>query len=221
MNEWIFFLQILILIFFILGSSRLGKGAMIAVSCLLSIMANLFVLKQANLFGLEVTCADAYAVGAIVSLNLFQDQYGKEQANKLIWTNFLCMILFALMSQLNLLFIPSTSDWSHGSFQALFLVSPRILLASLFSYFVTQKLDIEIFAKLRNFFNKKYFIYSLFISIFFSQLIDTCLFSFLGLYGIVSSLSEIIIFSMAIKLLVILIMSVISGLYRVRVQNEI
>lgn len=219
MNEAIFLFHIACILAFIMAAVRLGKGALVALSCLLSITANLFVVKQTVLFGLNVTCADAYAVGAIFILNLVQEYYGKESANQLIWINFFCMIFFALTSQLHLLYIPSSEDWSQQLFMPLLSVSPRILLASLFSYLITQKIDLEIFSKIRNYLKQKHLFLSLFISVLLSQFVDTCLFSFLGLYGIVSSLYAIIILSMIIKVIVIMLMSCFASLFYKKVTT--
>jgi uncharacterized integral membrane protein (TIGR00697 family) len=52
---------------------------------------------------------------------------------------------------------------------------------------------------------KKYFILRNYGSLIVSQAVDTVLFSFLGLYGIVSDISDIIFASYIIKILAILL----------------
>lgn len=219
MNELIFFFQIAVILFFLFAALRFGKAGLFCIGVILSITANLFVLKQMTLFSMNVTCSDAYAVGAIIGLNLIQEYFGKEEANRFVWINFFCMIFFALMSQIHLLYIPSNLDWSHSSFSSLLSVSPRILIASLISYLISQKMDVELFGRLRKKFKKNYLLPVMLASIFTTQLIDTCLFSFLGLYGIVSSLFEIIVLSMAVKIIIIVVMSTFTSLYRLKKLN--
>ena len=80
MNELIFFAHVLISVALMLGALRFGRVVLVAAICLQEVLANLFVLKQVTLFGLEVTCSDAYAIGSIIGLNLLQEFYGKERA---------------------------------------------------------------------------------------------------------------------------------------------
>ncbi|MBI5274472.1 MAG: queuosine precursor transporter [Chlamydiales bacterium] len=219
MNELIFFSQILVIIFFLFAAVQFGKMGLFCLGVILSITANLFVLKQMTIFSMNVTCADSYAVGAIIGLNLIQEYFGKEEANRFVWINFFCMIFFALMSQFHLLYVPSCEDWSHSSFSSLLSASPRILIASLISYLISQKMDVELFSRLRKKFKKSYLLPVMIISIFTTQMIDTCLFSFLGLYGIVSSLFEIIVLSMIVKIIIIVVMSTCTSIYRLKKLN--
>jgi queuosine precursor transporter len=203
MNEILFFIQIIIIVGFALGALKLGKGALTAWVAIQALVANLFVLKQITLFGFDVTASDAYAIGSILGLNFLQEFFDKEDAQKATWICFFFMTFFAVVSQLHLLYIPSTFDSSHQSFSTILSVSPRLLVASMSVFFIVQQFDIRFFAFLKNKWPSANFAVRAGIALVASQLIDTILFSFTGLYGIVASVVDIIVISFAVKMIVI------------------
>jgi queuosine precursor transporter len=203
MNEGIFLVQVLAIAAFSLGALKLGKEALTAWIVLQAIIANLFVLKQIVLFGLEVTASDAFVIGSLLGLSFLQEYFGAKEAKKATWICFFGMIFFACISQLHLLYHPSPSDNSQTAFLAILTPTLRLLIASLSVFFVVQQVDIRFFAFLKTLFPLVSFPFRTMIALIFSQLLDTVLFSFAGLYGIVASLFNIILMSFAIKLLVI------------------
>lgn len=204
MNEIVFIAQTLLIIGFALGALRLGRSALIAWVAIQALIANLFVLKQITLFGFDVTASDAFAIGSLLGLNFLQEYFTKDDAQKATWVCFFCMIFFTLVAQLHLLYQPSVHDLTQPAFTAILSQSPRLLLASLSVFFIVQQIDIRFFAFLKEKLPAVGFAVRTGIALTFSQLLDTCLFSFVGLYGIVASVFDVILMSFAIKLLVIL-----------------
>jgi len=203
MNEPLFFIHIAVVISFLLLALRLGKSALIAFISIGGVLANLFVTKQMEFFSLTITCSDVFMIGAILALNLTQEFYGKESAKKASVIAFVSMIFFAIMSQIHLGYMPSSHDQMHGAFSSILESTPRIVAASIVVFFLVQRIDIFLFAVLKKAFNAKYLPGRLMISLVLTQFLDTILFSYLGLYGIVHSVSSIIVLSFTIKLIVI------------------
>jgi uncharacterized integral membrane protein (TIGR00697 family) len=204
MNELLFFIHVILVMGFALGALRLGKEALIAWVAIQAVLANLFVIKQMNFFGFEVTCSDVFAVGSILGLNLLQEYWGKESAKKAAWICFLSMVFFGIMSQIHLLYRPSIHDTTHPSFQAILSTAPRILIASLSVFALVQQIDLRVFSLLRERMKNASFLPRNLIALLLSQFLDTTLFSFAGLYGIVASLFDIVLISFLIKVAVIL-----------------
>lgn len=204
MNELIFLLHILLIVGFALGALRLGKEALIAFVTISAILANLFVLKQMRFFGLVITCTDVFAVGSILGLNLLQEYYGRESSSKAAWICFYLVTFFALMSQIHLAYKPSYFDATQSSYFTILAPTPRLLLASLAVFFLVQQFDIRFYALLKKGLSKAPLMLRNGLSLVLSQLLDTALFSVLGLYGLVDSLADIILFSFVIKLFIIL-----------------
>lgn len=202
MNEVIFLIHIVLMVGFVLGALRLGKGALVAFVAVAAMLANLLVLKQMKFFGLQVTCTDVYIVGSILGLNLLQEYYGKESARKASWICFFFLAFFAVMSFIHLSYLPTESDWAHGPYLAILKPAPRIFLASLGVFFAVQQFDIRFYGFLKGRWKAPLAVRTG-TALIVSQLLDTVLFSFFGLYGLVASVWHVIMFSFFVKLFVI------------------
>lgn len=203
MNEILFFTQTLLIIGFVLGALKLGEAALIAWVAIQALIANIFVLKQITLFGFDVTASDVFAIGSLLGLNFLQEYFSKEKALKATWICFFFMLFFTLVSQLHLLYTPSAFDGSQAAFLTLLSPSPRLLIASMGVFFIVQQVDVHFFAFLRKRLPLVNFAWRTAMALVLSQLLDTFLFSFAGLYGIVASIVDIILMSFVIKLVVI------------------
>jgi len=217
MNELLFFGHVVAVVLFSFGALRLGKETLISLAALQAVLANLFVLKQTLLFGWNVTCSDVFAVGSLLSLNLLQERFGKESAKKAVWVCFFGMLFFTAMSQVHLVYTPSPDDTAHPHFSALLAAAPRLLAASLLSFFLVQQADVRLFAFLR----RLGLSLASFLALAISQLLDTLLFSVLGLWGIVSHLGPIIAASFLVKLAITAGMSAAAFFFRRRLPDAV
>jgi hypothetical protein len=207
LNELVFIGQIFVIASATLVALAVGRSTLVGLICLFCVLSNLFVLKQINLFGFDVTATDAYAVGAIMGLNLLQEYFGQAAAKKAIITNFLIMIVYLVMSQLHLAFTPNGFDSFNNHFTALLNIMPRLIVASTVSYFITQISDAKIYTWLKKLSSGKYLTLRSFFSLSLSQLIDTTTFSFLALYGVVGSIWQVILVSFCVKFFVVVLNS--------------
>ncbi len=210
MNESILLLQILLIILFSFGALKIGKEALIALVGLQALLANLFVLKQTSIFGLHVTCSDAFAIGSILCLNLLREYFGKQPCKLALKICFFILLFFALMSQIHLLYQPTAQDRTDAAYALILFVSPKLLFVSLAAFFLVQKLDLSLFYFFKKIGPKLHLTYRSHFSLILCQLIDTIIFSFFGLYGIVESLPQIMLFSFLIKFLIILSLTPIT-----------
>jgi hypothetical protein len=201
-NEAIFFLQISLVLLFCWGATRFGKEGLTASVVLLALIANLFVLKQISLFGFEVTCSDAFTIGSFLSLNLLREKAGKEAAGRAISLTFFVLLGFALLSMIHLFFRPTEADFAQGAYLTLLKPAPRLFLASLSSFYLMQRFEIFLFSWISKRSRLSFAARST-LTLSTSQLADTLLFSFLGLYGMVAQIGHIIIVSYFVKLLAI------------------
>lgn len=201
MNEYIFLLQTFFICIWTLGSLCLGKEALSALIIIQTLLGNLFVAKQITFFDYHVTPTDAFSLGAVMAISLMQEYYGPKAARATLWLSFSTSLFFNIMAQFHRWYLPSAYDTNHAHFEAILSNSPRIIAASLTAYLLSQTIEYTLF----NFFRRKYgsgylFIRSTF-SILPSQLCDTILFSFLGLYGIVERIDHIVMVSYTIKVI--------------------
>lgn len=223
-NELIFIIHSSLLSLFVLIALSLGKEALVALICLYGVLANLFVTKQIAFFGFDATASDAFTVAAILGLNMIQEFFGAAASKRAIWINFLCLGVYTVASQLHLWYTPHILDYTHGHFCALLEVMPRIALASISVFLFVQYIDRTLYGFMQRKFGSRYFLMRNTIALILCQLLDTILFSFLGLWGIVEHIWHIIIISYAVKLLAISITSpwlmLVNRFYTHRINKQ-
>jgi uncharacterized integral membrane protein (TIGR00697 family) len=198
LNELLFLIHIPVIVGFSLLALRQGRCALTAFIALQGVFANLFVVKQMNLFGFAVTCSDMYAVGGILSLNLLQEYFGKQAAQDAVKISLAALVFFAVMSHIHLAYLPLQGEMTHEAFKIILGSSFRIAGASLLAFYLVQQADVRLFGLL-----KGALAFRVSISLLCSQTLDTVLFSFLGLYGIVDSIGSVILLSLLIKYIVV------------------
>ncbi len=207
LNAFIFFLEIFFLFLCTRLAVKRGENFLAALICLEAVFANIFVFKQINLFGLEVTSSDSFAVGCVMSLGVFQEFFGKQKAQKIADLSLYAIIFCGIASALHLGFKPSPHDGSHLAYLKIFGVNPRVCLASLIAFYISQKTDIFVFSQLKTRFPQARLAVRSFISTGAAQILDTLCFTFLGLYGLVHNVFHIVILSFIIKTITIFFFS--------------
>ena len=205
LNELLFISHIVITMLFALGALALGKEALVATICFFIALANLFVLKQTVLFGLTVTCSDVFIVGAVLGMNLLQEYHGKEIVARTIWINFYLSVIYVVMGLLHVAYVAAVGDVMQGHYASILSNSPRIIIASMVVCLLVQYLDRALYDFLQKKYGQRYLVMRNIFSTAATQLVDTLLFSFLGLYGLVDSIGDIIIMSLAVKVVIITI----------------
>lgn len=204
-NELLFLIHITAVAGITLGALALGKEALITTVCLFSILANLLVTKQITLIGLHVVSTDVFIVGSILGLNLLQEYFGKPAALKAIGINIFATLTYLAMTMLHMAYQTSPFDTADPHFNAILSPMPRIIIASLCVYLIAQLIDTQLFHILKQLLGGRYLVLRNTLSLAITQLLDTVLFSFAALYGIVHSIGSIIIVSYSIKMIIIIL----------------
>ncbi|HJN37302.1 MAG TPA: queuosine precursor transporter [Gammaproteobacteria bacterium] len=201
MNELLFGIHLLSLLGMMTLISVFRVQLLEAVFIFCCVAANVFVLKQINLFGLQVTAADVYSVGAMLSVNLLQEFSPKSSINNLIQMGFIVMLLFAVNSWFHLLYVPGLHDYSQEAYQMLFHHTPRLVIVSMVCFLFSTWVEASLFKRLSA--TSLPFYCRAMVSMMVGQTLDTGLFTVLALYNILDSLLTIFFFSLSIKFLTI------------------
>jgi queuosine precursor transporter len=202
MNELIFAFHLASLLTIVSFIAIFRLPLLEAVFIFCCVAANVFVLKQIHLFGLEVTAADVYSVGAMLSINLLQEFHPRFSVNKLIEMTFIVLCLLAINSLFHLNYLPSLHDSSQTSYQFIFFNTPRFVLASLGCFIVSTLTEAYLFNKLKMT-SLPLWMRAL-LAMIVGQTLDTGLFTLTALYNVLDSLFSIFIFSLTIKFLTII-----------------
>ena len=179
----------------------LGKRGLICWIVLATIAANIEVLILVDAFALEQTLGNITFASTFLVTDILSEKYGKRIANRAVISGTLSSVAFVLISQIWLLYTPSANDFVFESVKLVFSNTPRIILASLFVYAISQFLDVWIYHKWWNLTTRKCGDSTRFLwlrnngSTLVSQLVNAILFNvfaFLGTYDINTLITIII-----------------------------
>lgn len=207
-NTSLFIFQVIVGLSFTLVAFRFGLPWLIALIAVETVAMNIFVLKMMNVFTLEITGGNVLYASIFLGTDLICEHYGKNEARKVVWIGFFVAIFFTLMSQFILWYNPSDLQNGillHNTLATLFKTTPRIVLASMGSYLLSQNLDIIIYTWLKKLTNGKLLWLRNNGSTLISQFFDSIFFTYAGLYGIVANAEnvwQIILFTYLIKAMI-------------------
>lgn len=166
-----------------------------------TIAANIEVLILVNAFGMEMTLGNVLFSAMFLTSDIASELYGKKVAKTTVLLGIAANIIFLIISQSWMLYIPNENDFAHEAIKTVFSNTPRLIIASLSVYVVCQLFDVWAYHKWWEFTTKKFGDSKKFLwlrnngSTLISQLINTVLFNFaafLGTYSIGTIISIII-----------------------------
>ena len=190
-----------------------GKGGLLAFSIFATLVANIEVLLLVEAFGIEMTLGNVLFGSTFLITDILSENHSRKDANRAVLISTACSILFIAISQIWLLYTPAANDWASGAFHTIFSNTPRIIIASLVVYLVSQLVDVWLYHKWWEWCKKRFSDSrkGLWIrnngSTMISQLLNTSLFTFIAFYGVhpLSTLISIFASSYAIFIVTSLI----------------
>ena len=184
-----------------------GKTGLYVWTATAVILANIQVLKTVQLFGMVATLGNIIYGSLFLSTDILSENHGKKAAKKAVWIGFFVLIAATIIMQLCLQFIPDASDFAHGSLEVLFGFLPRIALASLTAYLISQHFDVWYFDFLKKKTKGKYLWLRNNMTTMTSQFFDSIIFVMIAFYGVFpnSVLWEIFLTTYVLKWIVAII----------------
>lgn len=198
-NETLFVGQSILVAGFAMGAVLFGSGCLYAFTSVCWVLGNLFVLKEATIFGLDVITSDAFAVGSNMGVTLLREYYGQQEAKRSIWVGVYTAVFFLLVSQLLILYTPNAHDTSQHHFVELLGRMPRIIIVSFLVSLISKSLNLFLFNTFTKKLGEGYFYIKSMAALMIAQFADTVLFAVFALYGNVASVVQIIFFSYIVK----------------------
>ena len=164
---------------------RIGLYIWIPIS---TILANIQVVMLVDLFGFGTTLGNILYAGGFLVTDILAENYGREYAKKAVKIGFFSLIVMTIIMQIAVNFTPSNVEEGILTFNGvkrIFDFMPRIVIASLISYWVSQTHDIWAYEKWRERFSERRHIWIRNnMSTMVSQLIDNSLFTIIAFWGI-------------------------------------
>jgi len=127
----------------------LGKEGLIGWIGVASILANILILKSVDILGISSTLGNVLFASNFLATDMLTENYGYKEAKKGVFFGIASVIIFLIVTQFALLFTPNEFDIAQGSFELIFGFVPRITLASVSLFAVSNFVDIKLYEYLR------------------------------------------------------------------------
>lgn len=129
---------------------RFGQYGLFSWIAFATVFANIEILKTVSFFGLQTTLGNALFGTVFLATDILSEMYGKETSKKAVYIGFAITVAFMVMSQIDLLFVPSETDFAQPGFEILFKMTPRVCLGSICAYFAGNMVDVFLYDKFKN-----------------------------------------------------------------------
>lgn len=166
-----------------------GKTGLYCVSVAATILANIEVLILIRAFGMEQTLGNVLFAVTFLITDILSECEGKQAANRAVWTGIFSSVFFLALSQSWLLYLPAEGDWASEAIGTVFSSTPRMILASLTVYAISQFFDVWLYHKWWDFTRKRFGDKRRFLwlrnngSTLISQILNTLLFTLFAFWG--------------------------------------
>lgn len=191
MNELLLIISLLISYSAVVLLFKLfGKSGVFVWISVCAILANIEVTILVHAFGMEQTLGNTLFASSFLATDILSEVYGKKEADKGVYIGIFTIVVFIVFSYIWVHYIPSEHDWAMASVKTLFTNTPRILVASLASYAVSELFDVWLYQKCWNLTESKTGSKSKLLwvrnnfSTLLSQLLNIIIFNFGAFWGI-------------------------------------
>jgi queuosine precursor transporter len=166
-----------------------GKWGLIMWIPVSVIVANIQVVQTVKLFGLAATLGNIVYATSFLITDILSENYGKQEAKKAVWIGFFSLISMTILMNLALYFKPLEGDdfsrVTHEATTTIFKLMPRIAVASLAAYLLSQRHDVWAFHLWKKRFHRENQLWLRNnLSTMVSQLIDSSVFVLIAFYGV-------------------------------------
>ena len=127
----------------------LSKEGLIGYMGIASILANLMLLKSVDILGISATLGNVLFASNFLATDILTENYGYKEAKKGVRFAIFSVLFFMIVTQVALLYVPNGNDFVQESFKLLFGFVPRISIASVSMFALSNFVDIRLYEWLR------------------------------------------------------------------------
>jgi uncharacterized integral membrane protein (TIGR00697 family) len=204
-NEILWIGTLIISLFMVIFAYKLfGRTGLYIWIAAAVIIANIQVMKMVQVFGLVTALGNVVYASIFLATDILNENHSKKDAQKAVWIGFFVLITMTIIMQLTLQFIPDATDELSEPLSKIFSFMPRIAIASLIAYIISQSHDVWFFAKLKEKHKQKKLWVRNNLSTVTSQLLDNTIFTLLVFVGVEEwhIIGQIFLTSMILKVIV-------------------
>lgn len=170
-----------------------------------TILANIQVLKMVDLLSIGVTLGNITYASSFLVTDILSENYGKKSARKAVFIGFFSLAATVVIMNIALMFKPNEFDFIQDSLKNIFSLLPRIALASLIAYGISQFHDVWAYSFWKNLFPGIKFLWLRNnASTMVSQLLDSVIFTFIAFWGLLpqNEFMQILVTTYVLKIIV-------------------
>jgi uncharacterized integral membrane protein (TIGR00697 family) len=156
------------------------------VVCLL--LSNIAEIKMCNFFGYTIGAGTIIFPLLYILNDVLTEVYGFLASRRTIWLALCFNIIFSIFLYI-IASLPASQYWQdQQAFETIFYISPRIVTASVLSYFIGELINAIIIALLKVKFNGRMFGFRAILSTFIGAFIESIMFCYMAFWGRIPSL---------------------------------
>lgn len=173
---------------------------------MMAILLGITDAKVVEVFGLPITLGTALYVTIFLATDVLTENYGKKVAIDTAKISVCAMILFQIYLQAIRIADPAADVQTlSDAMNIVFSVSLRIVAAGMFVYYISQRLDIALYAFMKDRYGEESLWLRNNASTLISQLFDTFAFAFLAFYGLFDGWLALAAVAYGVKAFVIIV----------------
>lgn len=143
MNEILLILSLLVLYAGVVLFYRFfGRSGLYCWTVLATITANIEVLIVVDAFGMEQTLGNILFASTFLVTDILSEMEGKAAAKRAVTIGIVSSIIFMIITQSWMFYIPNSNDWVTPSIRAVFSNTPRLMISSITVYAIVQMFDV-------------------------------------------------------------------------------
>ncbi|MCC8398769.1 MAG: queuosine precursor transporter [Rickettsia endosymbiont of Labidopullus appendiculatus] len=155
------------------------------------ILSNIAEIKICNFFGYSIGAGTLIFPLLYILNDVLTEVYGFLAGRRTIWLALCFNIIFSIFIYIIALLPPSKYWHDQQAFEAIFFMSPRIVIASVFSYFIGELTNAVIISLLKIRLQGRMFALRAVFSTFIGALIESAIFGYIAFLGRIPSLELI------------------------------
>ncbi len=128
-------------------SHRFVAVAALFVTCLIT--ANIIIVKQINICGLDLPAAIIIFPLSYIIGDVLTEVYGYQQARRVIWLGFLCNLIAVVAIWVGKILPPAPVFEAQSAYERILGSTPRFLLASFVAYLAGEFANSFVMAKMK------------------------------------------------------------------------
>ena len=132
-----------------------GKTGLMAWTVIATLLSNIEVLILVDAFGMEMTLGNVLFATTFLVTDVLSEMYGKKDATTAVYLGIAASLVFMCVSYSWMQYLPSENDFAFSSMEVIFSNTPRLIIASLSVYAISQIIDVKLYHKWWEFTEKK------------------------------------------------------------------